>query len=395
MGAARIVDRNTVEVTSSEGKQSVSCDDIVVATGSVPIEIPGFAFDEDAVWSSTGALAPKEIPGHLVVIGGGYIGLELGMMYRHLGSQVTVLEATGGALPGQDRDCVKVIERSLKKQKIKLMTETFAKEYRREGDGLVVTVERGGKREEVACDQVLSTVGRRPYSEGLGLENLGLSTTDRGFLAVDKQMRTAVPNVYAIGDIAGQPMLAHKGSKEGLVAAAVIAGQAEEYDALRPRGDLHRPEMASVSMTEDPAQGRYQPVPGSPVAASGAPSAAGDRRLRQDRRRQGDRPRPWPPHGGPGGDRARRRGCARHRAGGHHGGPGALIHAHRAPEAVMGPRRPSTRWPSTSSSAEPCSPTTRTCPSPGHAPGAQGLRGDPRLQQELVEKRLAEEIMTR
>ena len=272
MGAARIVDRNTVEVTGSDGQQRVTCDDIVVATGSIPIEIPGFAFDEDAVWSSTGALSPKEIPGHLVVIGGGYIGLELGMMYRHLGSQVTVLEATPGALPGQDRDCVKVIERSLKKQKIKLMTETFAKEYRRgDGGGLVVTVERGGQREEISCDQILSTVGRRPYSEGLGLENLGL-TTERGFLKVDKQMRTAVPNVYAIGDIAGQPMLSHKGSKEGLVAAAVIAGQNEEYDArCVPAVIFTAPEMASVGMTEDQArEAGYEPVTGSfPFAASG------------------------------------------------------------------------------------------------------------------------------
>ncbi|MBL6721092.1 MAG: dihydrolipoyl dehydrogenase [Planctomycetes bacterium] len=272
MGAARIVDRNTVEVTGSDGQQRVTCDDIVVATGSIPIEIPGFAFDEDAVWSSTGALSPKEIPGHLVVIGGGYIGLELGMMYRHLGSQVTVLEATPGALPGQDRDCVKVIERSLKKQKIKLMTETFAKEYRRgDGGGLVVTVERGGQREEIPCDQILSTVGRRPYSEGLGLESVGL-TTERGFLKVDKQMRTAVPNIYAIGDIAGQPMLAHKGSKEGLVAAAVIAGQNEEYDArCVPAVIFTAPEMASVGMTEDQArEAGYEPVTGSfPFAASG------------------------------------------------------------------------------------------------------------------------------
>jgi dihydrolipoamide dehydrogenase len=272
MGAARIVDRNTVEVTGSDGQQRVNCDDIVVATGSIPIEIPGFAFDEDAVWSSTGALSPKEIPGHLVVIGGGYIGLELGMMYRHLGSQVTVLEATPGALPGQDRDCVKVIERSLKKQKIKLMTETFAKEYRRgDGGGLVVTVERGGQREEIPCDQILSTVGRRPFSEGLGLESVGL-TTERGFLKVDKQMRTAVPNIYAIGDIAGQPMLAHKGSKEGLVAAAVIAGQNEEYDArCVPAVIFTAPEMASVGMTEDQArEAGYEPVTGSfPFAASG------------------------------------------------------------------------------------------------------------------------------
>ncbi|HPF15604.1 MAG TPA: FAD-dependent oxidoreductase, partial [Planctomycetota bacterium] len=115
MGTASIESKNSVKVTSKEGTQTLQADDIVIATGSIPIEIPGFAFDEKDVWSSTGALAPKRIPGHLVVIGGGYIGLELGMMYRKLGSQVTVLEATQGALPGQEPDCVKVIERSLKK----------------------------------------------------------------------------------------------------------------------------------------------------------------------------------------------------------------------------------------------------------------------------------------
>jgi len=271
-GTARLLDKNTVEVTTKQGTQKVPCDDIVIATGSVPIEIPGFAFDEDAVWSSTGALSPTTVPNHLVVIGGGYIGLEMGMMYHHLGSQVTVLEATGGALPGQDRDCVKVIERSLKKKKINLLVNTFAKQWSRSGDGLVVTIEKKGKTEEILCDQILSTVGRRPYSEGLGLENVGLATTESGFIQIDKHMRTSVSNIYCVGDTAGQPMLAHKGSKEGLVAAGVIAGKPEEYDVrCVPAVIFTAPEMASVGMTEDQArEAGYEPVTGSfPFKASG------------------------------------------------------------------------------------------------------------------------------
>ncbi|MCB9907737.1 MAG: dihydrolipoyl dehydrogenase [Planctomycetes bacterium] len=272
MGTASIESKNSVKVTSKEGTQTLQADDIVIATGSIPIEIPGFAFDEKDVWSSTGALAPKRIPGHLVVIGGGYIGLELGMMYRKLGSQVTVLEATQGALPGQEPDCVKVIERSLKKMKIDLKTETFAQGYERKGDKLHVTIKTKSGNQVVECDQILSTVGRKPYSQGLGLDKAGLQVDQRGFLTVDKQMRTKVANIYAIGDIAGQPMLAHKGSKEGLVAAAVIAGQKEEYDVrCVPAVIFTAPEMASVGLTE--AQCKEQGlsvVSGSfPFAASG------------------------------------------------------------------------------------------------------------------------------
>lgn len=252
-GAATIVDKNTVKVSGGkDGDQTLKVDDIVIATGSTPINIPGFTCDEEHVWSSTGALAPKEIPGHLLVIGGGYIGLELGMMYRKLGSEVTVLEGTPGALPGQERDCVKVIERSLKKMKIKLHTETFAQGYEQKGKKYVVTAKTKKGEEKIECDQILSTVGRRPYSEGLGLENVGLTPTKQGFIEVDKQMRTKVPNIYCIGDIAGQPMLAHKGSHEGLVAAAVIAGKNEEYDArCVPAVIFTSPEMSSVGLTED------------------------------------------------------------------------------------------------------------------------------------------------
>ncbi len=273
MGVGSIVDKNTVAVKLADGStKTVKCDDIVIATGSVPIAIPGFAFDEKDVWSSTGALAPKSIPKHLVVIGGGYIGLELGMMYRKLGSEVTVLEATAGALPGQDRDCVKVIERSMKKLGIKFLTETFAQGYERKKDGLHVRIKTKKGDETVVCDQIGSMVGRKPYSEGLGLEKVGLKVDAKGFLAVDKQMRTAVSNIYAIGDIAGQPMLAHKGSKEGLVAAAVIAGQKEEYDVrCVPAVIFTAPEMASVGAQEEElkAKGVAFKSGSFPFAASG------------------------------------------------------------------------------------------------------------------------------
>ncbi|MBL8802442.1 MAG: dihydrolipoyl dehydrogenase [Planctomycetes bacterium] len=273
MGVGSIVDKNTVAVKLADGStKTVKCDDIVIATGSVPIAIPGFAFDEKDVWSSTGALAPKSIPKHLVVIGGGYIGLELGMMYRKLGSEVTVLEATAGALPGQDRDCVKVIERSMKKMGIKFLTETFAQGYERKGAELHVRIKTKKGDETVVCDQIGSMVGRKPYSEGLGLEKVGLKLDAKGFLAVDKQMRTSVPNIYAVGDIAGQPMLAHKGSKEGLVAAAVIAGQKEEYDVrCVPAVIFTAPEMASVGAqeTELAAKGVAFKSGSFPFAASG------------------------------------------------------------------------------------------------------------------------------
>ena len=272
-GAGKILDRQRVQVSGGEdGEHILEVDDIVIATGSAPINIPGFDCDEDNVWSSTGGLRPTKIPERLIVIGGGYIGLELGMMYAKLGSSVTVLEASPGALPGQERDCVKVIERSMKKLGMTLKTETFAKGWEARGSEKVVRVEGKNGVEEIVCDQILSTVGRKPYSDGLGLENVGLSLDERGFLLVDNQLRTKVPNIYAIGDIAGQPMLAHKGSKEGLVAAAVIAGQPDEYDSkCVPAVIFTAPEMASVGLTEDQCkeQGLDYKAGSFPFAASG------------------------------------------------------------------------------------------------------------------------------
>jgi len=273
MGSASFVDKKTISVKLKDGTtKTLTFDDAVIATGSIPIEIPGFAFDEDKVWSSTGALAPKRIPEHLVVIGGGYIGLELGMMYRRLGSKVTVLEATPGALPGQERDCVKIIERSMKKQGIELLVETFAQGFTHEKGKSTVKVKTKTGEKTIICDQILSTVGRKPYSAGLALEKAGLAVDAKGFLTVDKQMRTKVPNIYAVGNIAGQPMLAHKGSKEGLVAAAVIAGQKEEYDVrCVPAVIFTAPEMASVGLTEEQctAQKLETKIGTFPFAANG------------------------------------------------------------------------------------------------------------------------------
>ncbi len=271
-GRARLVDARTVKVATGAGEKTLSCDDIVLATGSVPMPLPGFEFGE-RVWSSTEALAPGRVPAHLLVIGGGYIGLELGFLYRKLGSQVTVVEFTEGALPGQEKDCVRAIERSLKHKGIKLLVKTAAKSYEAQGQRLFVKVEGQGKgADTIECDQILCTVGRKPLHEGLGLESVGLEPDPRGFLKVDRRMRTGVPNIYAIGDLAGQPMLAHKGSREGLVAAAVIAGQKDEYDArCVPAVIFTDPEMASVGWTEEEAAqaGRAVKVGQFPFAASG------------------------------------------------------------------------------------------------------------------------------
>lgn len=271
-GTARIAGPNAVEVKNEAGTQKIAAKHIVVATGSIPIEIPGFAFGED-VWSSTEALAPKVRPRRLVVIGGGYIGLELGIMYSKLGSEVTVVEATPGLLPGQDTELSKVVEKRLKKRGVAMHFEHFAKGYTKQGEDLHVAIEsKGGEKQTIVCDKILSTVGRKPYADGLGLKEAGVAIDAKGFVVVDPQRRTNVPSIFAIGDIAGQPMLAHKGSKEGLVVADVIAGKKTVYDVkCIPAVIFTDPEIASVGLTEEQAKAEgYEPVVGKfPFAASG------------------------------------------------------------------------------------------------------------------------------
>ncbi len=273
MGDARVLGRDKVEVTDSKGKKTtLNTRNVVVATGSTPIEIGGFEFDGKHVWSSTEALRPTSVPKRMLIIGGGYIGLELGLVYRNLGTEIRVVEFMDRVLPGMEDDLSKEMGRSLKKKKVPVHLNAKAKSYKKVKGGLDVTVEINGKDEVFACDVILSTVGRSPNGPGVGLEELGVKI-ETGFVSVDAQRQTNVGGIYAIGDCAGEPMLAHKGSHEGLVAAGALAGDSgAAYDpACIPAVIFTDPEIASVGLTskEAKAQG-FEPVEGKfPFAASG------------------------------------------------------------------------------------------------------------------------------
>ncbi len=251
--------KSAVEISvkqSGGGAEAVTVKNFILATGSRPIEIPGFAFDEKLVLSSTGALAQAELPKKLIVIGGGYIGLELGSMYSHLGTEVTVVEASKGLLMGAaDPECVQVVARKLKKSGVEVLLEAKAKGWKKAGSGVEVTVDVKGKEQTLKADKVVVTVGRRPNSDQANIKGIGLQIDERGFVKVNAQRRTSIPNIFAIGDIAGQPMLAHKASYEGVLVAEVIAGHNRVYDAKTvPAVIFVDPEIASAGFTEDEAK---------------------------------------------------------------------------------------------------------------------------------------------
>ena len=273
MGDAKVVAKGRVEVTAKDGKKVLEAKNVVVAVGSTPIEVPGFAFDGENVWSSTHALAPKSLPKRMIVIGGGYIGLELGLVYHKLGTEVRVLEFMDRVLPGMEEELSKEMARMLKKKKVEVFTKTKAVGFKKGKNGLEVTAEVEGKPQVFECDVVLSCVGRKPSGKNLGLEALGVKVDERGFVPVDHHRQTNVPGIYAIGDVAGQPMLAHKGSHEGLVAAAAIAGEkGAAYDpACIPAVIFTDPEIASVGLSaEEARKAGFDPVEGRfPFGASG------------------------------------------------------------------------------------------------------------------------------
>jgi dihydrolipoamide dehydrogenase len=273
-GEATFVTPTKVSVKSAAGVEEIEAKDVIIATGSRPIELPAFKVDGVHVLGSTEALALTALPKKILVIGGGYIGLEIGTFLKKLGSEVVVVEATGSLLPGQDPDLVAVVHRGLKKRKVDIHLDSLAQRYEKIDGGLGgvrvwVKTPKGEKTFDV--DWILSTVGRRPNSEGLGLEKIGVKV-EKGFIVVDEKRRTNVPHVYAIGDVAGQPMLAHKASREGIVAAEVIAGLPAEADyRCVPAVIFTDPEIASVGMTEAEAKAKgYEPVVGKfPFTANG------------------------------------------------------------------------------------------------------------------------------
>jgi dihydrolipoamide dehydrogenase len=260
-GVARLTSRNTVELTAADGsKVTIQADNIVVATGSRPIEIPGFKFDGQRIVDSTGALAFDAVPERFVVIGGGYIGIEIGTLYAKLGAKVTVVEALPAILAGNDPDIVQVVARKLKKLGVEVMTGAKAKSWSEKDGRAAVVVDVGGNDVTLDADKVLVAVGRRPISDGLGLEEVGVKL-ERGFIPVDKRLRTNVPGIYAIGDVAGQPMLAHKASREAEVVAEVIAGHKAEFDVrCIPAVIFSDPEVASAGITADEAKQRGREV---------------------------------------------------------------------------------------------------------------------------------------
>jgi len=247
---------HTATITPDEGDAyEVTFKHAIIATGSVPIEIPPFPFDEVDILSSTGALALDHIPEHIVVIGGGYIGLEMGQMLDKLGVGVTVVEMADQVLPGFDKEIVRVVATKMRKAGIKTVLNARAEGFKKEGDRLSVTVTADGKTEQIACDKVLVTVGRKPYTDGLNLAAAGVQAGPRGFIEVDEKLRTNVPHIHAVGDVTGNPMLAHRATKQGEVAAEVVAGKdvACDYKTV-PAVVFTDPEIATAGLSEAEAQ---------------------------------------------------------------------------------------------------------------------------------------------
>jgi dihydrolipoamide dehydrogenase len=277
-GRATFVDATTLSVQTTQGEeQRLTFAHAIVATGSCPTTLPHLTLDSPRFLDSTSALAIPNIPRTLLVIGGGYIGLEMGSVYTALGTKVSVVEMTSGLLPGVDRDLVNLLSARLKQSMAAIVLNTTVIAMREEPNGIHVTFEGSEVQEpQQVFDKVLVAVGRRPNAQGLGLENTRVEITPRGFIMVDAQRRTTEPTIYAIGDVAGEPMLAHKASHEGRVAVRAIAGHKVAFEPHAiPAVVFTDPEIAWCGLTETQAkqEGRTIEVARFPWGASGRATA--------------------------------------------------------------------------------------------------------------------------
>jgi len=281
-GSATLEAGNVVEVRGAPPENNITTykpKSVIVATGSVPIALPFLPFDEDRVLSNIGALALAEVPKRLLVIGGGVIGVELGSVWRRLGAKVTIVELLPSILAGYDAELAREAEKTFRKQGLDIRTSTKVTGARRDGDRMFVDVEKDGAKETLEADRVLVSVGRKPLLSGIDAKALGLTLGARGEIAVDDQMRTNLPGVFAIGDVVGGMLLAHKAEDEGIIAVEVIAGQRSHmhYDAM-PAIVYTTPEVASVGLTEEQvkASGRAYKVGTFPYTANARARTAGD-----------------------------------------------------------------------------------------------------------------------
>lgn len=272
---------NAVAVADATGAATTyQARDVIIATGSVPMALPFLPFDEDRVLSNVGALRMAQVPEHLIVIGAGAIGLELGSVWRRLGARVTVLELAPTILPGADADVIKEGEKVFRQQGLELRTAVRVTGAQRDGTHILVEYQKdGGATERVEGDYVLVSIGRRPSLTGIDAATLGLGLSGRGEILVDDQMRTTLPRVYAIGDVVGGKLLAHKAEEEGIVAAEVIAGQTSRmhYRSI-PAIVYTWPEVATVGLAEHEvkAEGRRYRVGKFPYSANGRARTLGD-----------------------------------------------------------------------------------------------------------------------
>jgi len=271
---------NLVDVAGADGTSTTyEAKNVIIATGSLPIELPFLKFDEERVLSNIGALKIPVVPKHLVVVGGGVIGLELGSVWRRLGAKVTVVELMPGILPGTDEEVVKEADRVFRKQGLDLRTGTKVTGARREGDTIFLDIEKNGATETLEADYVLVSVGRKSVLGGIDAAGLGLALGPRGEVIVDDQMRTNLPNVFAIGDCVGGKLLAHKAEEEGVIAAEVIAGKPVHMHYRSIPGVVYTwPEVATVGLAEHEvkASGRQYRVGKFPFTANGRARTAGD-----------------------------------------------------------------------------------------------------------------------
>lgn len=270
-GEAYFASENSVRVIHEDSAQTYNFKNCIIATGSRPIELPNFKFSERVI-NSTGALSLPEVPKKMVVIGGGYIGIELAGAFSNFGTEIVVLEGTDQILNGFEKQMAKLVEKRLKNNGVTFKMNAMAKSVEESADGVKVTAEINGKEEVFEADYCLVTVGRRPNTDELGLEQIGVKMNERGLIEVDKQCRTSVKNIYAIGDIVPGSPLAHKASYEGKVAAEAISGKKSEVDYLAmPAVAFSDPELASVGYTEEQAKeaGYDVVVARFPFAANG------------------------------------------------------------------------------------------------------------------------------
>ena len=271
-GTANFTSASSLAVTTESGTQTVNFENCIIAAGSRVVQLP-FLPDDARIIDSTGALELKDIPEKMLVIGGGIIGLEMATVYRALGAAITIVEMFDQLIPAGDKDVVKVLHRFVSKQYDSIMLETSVTKVEAKDDGLWVTFEgKKAPKEPQRYDKILSAVGRRPNADRLNLEAAGVQVDERGFITVDKQLKTNVANIYAIGDLVGQPMLAHKATHEAHVAAEVIAGKKHAFEPqCIPSVAYTDPELAWVGLTEKEAtaKGIEYSIGVFPWAASG------------------------------------------------------------------------------------------------------------------------------